>query len=162
MRHCLRGFSRIDLVALMALGTALVGAIAPVIASGTGQAGMMISPSVLADNPFGAQVKPVGAGPYKVRSFESNVRTLMVRNDAYWGGINGRPAAFEHHFVPESRARLNALPWPNSHSDGPLPRMNDQCASSAACSSDATISSRCGCGAEPSAAAWWPSCQPAP
>jgi len=73
------------------------------------QAGMMISPSVLADNPFGAQVKPVGAGPYKVRSFESNVRTLMVRNDAYWGGINGRPAAFEHHFVPESRARLNAL-----------------------------------------------------
>jgi len=43
MRHCLRGFSRIDLVALMALGTALVGAIAPVIASGTGQAGMVVS-----------------------------------------------------------------------------------------------------------------------
>lgn len=43
MRHCLRGFSRLDLVALMALGTALVGVIAPVIASGTGQAGMVVS-----------------------------------------------------------------------------------------------------------------------
>ena len=73
------------------------------------QAGMMISPAVLGDNPFGAAVKPVGAGPYKVRSFESNVRTAMARNDSYWGGTGERPAAFEHHFVPDSRARLNAL-----------------------------------------------------
>ncbi len=33
----------------------------------------------------------------------------MVRNDSYWGGIAGRPAAFEHHYVPDGRARLNAL-----------------------------------------------------
>ena len=37
------------------------------------------------------------------------MRTLTVRNDAYWGGTEGRPAAFEHHFVPEARARLNAV-----------------------------------------------------
>jgi len=73
------------------------------------QAGMMISPAALADNPFGANIKPIGAGPYRVRAFESNVRTLTVRNDAYWGGSEGRPAAFEHHFVPEARARLNAV-----------------------------------------------------
>ncbi len=73
------------------------------------QAGMMVSPAALGDNAFGAGLKPIGAGPYKVRSFESNVRTLTVRNDAYWGGIEGRPAAFEHHFVPEARARINAV-----------------------------------------------------
>jgi peptide/nickel transport system substrate-binding protein len=73
------------------------------------QAGMMISPAVLADNAFGASLRPIGAGPFRVRAFESNVRTLTVRNDAYWGGIEGRPAAFEHHFVPEARARLNAV-----------------------------------------------------
>lgn len=73
------------------------------------QAGMMISPAALTDNPFGANIKPIGAGPFSVRAFESNVRTLTVRNDAYWGGTEGRPAAFEHHFVPEARARLNAV-----------------------------------------------------
>ena len=74
-----------------------------------GQAGMMISPATLNESTFGVTIKPVGAGPYKVRSFESNVRTVTTRNDAYWGGIEGRPAGFEHHFVPEARARLNAV-----------------------------------------------------
>ncbi len=73
------------------------------------QAGMMISPSVLDDTAYGATLKPVGAGPYIVKSFESNIRTNMVRNEKYWGGTMGRPVAFEHHFVPESRARMNAL-----------------------------------------------------
>src|SRR3954470_7427834 len=50
------------------------------------QAGMMISPAVLTDTPFGATLKPVGTGPYRVKSFESNVRTQMQRNDAYWEG----------------------------------------------------------------------------
>ena len=70
---------------------------------------MMMSPAALTDNPFGANVKPIGAGPFNVEAFESNVRTLTVRNDAFWGGTEGRPAAFEHHFVPEARARLNAV-----------------------------------------------------
>jgi peptide/nickel transport system substrate-binding protein len=73
------------------------------------QAGMMISPASLTENVFGAALKPIGAGPYQVKSFESNVRTIMTRNDSYWGGIEGRPAGFEHHFVPEARARLNAV-----------------------------------------------------
>jgi peptide/nickel transport system substrate-binding protein len=44
-----------------------------------------------------------------VESFESNVKTVMVRNDAYWGGTKGRPAVFQHHYVPDGRARLNAV-----------------------------------------------------
>ena len=73
------------------------------------QAGMMISPAVLTDMPFGATLKPVGTGPYRVKSFESNVRTQMQRNDAYWEGTEGRPAGFEHNFASDARARLNAL-----------------------------------------------------
>jgi peptide/nickel transport system substrate-binding protein len=70
---------------------------------------MMISPASLTDNAFGANIKPAGAGPYKVRNFESNVRTQMQRFDAYWDGTEGRPAAFEHNFVADARARLNAM-----------------------------------------------------
>ena len=73
------------------------------------QAGMMISPAVLTEGAFGASLKPVGAGPFKVRSFDSNVRTIMDRYDGYWGGTAGRPAAIEHNFVPDGRARLNAV-----------------------------------------------------
>jgi len=73
------------------------------------QAGMMISPAALEGNAFGAQLKPVGAGPYRVRSAESNVRTNATRYDGYWGGTAGRPAALEAQFVPDGRARLNAL-----------------------------------------------------
>ena len=74
-----------------------------------GQAGMMIAPASLADNAFGGALKPVGTGPYKVRSFDSNVQTITTRNDAYWEGTKGRPAAFEHHFAADARARLNAV-----------------------------------------------------
>jgi peptide/nickel transport system substrate-binding protein len=74
-----------------------------------GQAGMMLSPAVLTEGAFGATLNPIGTGPYRVRSFESNVQTLTTRNDAYWEGIEGRPAAFEHHFASEARARLNAV-----------------------------------------------------
>jgi len=73
------------------------------------QAGMMISPASLTEGAFGASLKPVGAGPYKYRSFESNVRTVMDRYDGYWGGAAGRPATIEHQFVPDGRARLNAV-----------------------------------------------------
>jgi ABC-type transport system substrate-binding protein len=44
-----------------------------------------------------------------VQNFESNIRTRMQRHDAYWDGIEGRPAVFEHNFVADARARLNAL-----------------------------------------------------
>lgn len=74
-----------------------------------GVAGMMASPASLAGDAFGVSFKPVGAGPYRVRSFESNVRTILARNEDYWGATKGRPAVFEHHYVPDGRARLNAL-----------------------------------------------------
>ena len=73
------------------------------------QGGMMISPDALTAGAFGASLKPIGAGPYRVRSFDAAVRTVTARFDQYWGGIEGRPATMEHHFVPEAAARLNAL-----------------------------------------------------
>ncbi len=73
------------------------------------QGGMMISPSSLETDAFGSALKPIGAGPFRVRSFESNTRTVMDRYDGYWGGTTGRPATIEHQFVPDGRARLNAV-----------------------------------------------------
>ncbi len=72
-------------------------------------AGMMASPAAFENDGFGATFKPIGAGPYKVKSFDPNVTTTLVRFDRYWGGVGNRPAGFEHHYVPEGRARLNAL-----------------------------------------------------
>jgi peptide/nickel transport system substrate-binding protein len=72
-------------------------------------AGMMVSPAAFKDGAVGGTLQPIGTGPYKLKAFEANVRTVLVRNDSYWGGITGRPAGFEHHYVPDGRARLNAL-----------------------------------------------------
>lgn len=76
--------------------------------------GMMVSPAALAPGAnnepvFGASLKGIGAGPYQLKSFESNVKTVMTRYDNYWAGTNGRPAGFENHYVPDSRARFNAV-----------------------------------------------------
>ena len=72
-------------------------------------AGMVASPASLTEGAYGANFKPIGTGPYRLKSFESNVRTVLSRNDDYWAGPQGRPAGFEHHYVPDGRARLNAL-----------------------------------------------------
>jgi peptide/nickel transport system substrate-binding protein len=72
-------------------------------------AGMMISPESLKDGAVGGALRPIGTGPFKLKTFDPNVQTILVRNDAYWGGVAGRPAGFEHHYVPDGRARLNAL-----------------------------------------------------
>ena len=71
--------------------------------------GMMISPAALKEGVFGGSLTAIGAGPYRLRQFDPNVTTLMTRNEAYWGGPKTRAAAFEHHYVPDGRARLNAL-----------------------------------------------------
>ena len=70
---------------------------------------MVASAASVSGDDFGVNFKPIGSGPYRVKSFESNVKTIMTRNDTYWGGTDGRPAGFEHHYVPDGRARLNAL-----------------------------------------------------
>ena len=73
------------------------------------QPGMMLSPAALTDGAFGGTLKPIGAGPYKVRLFEAASRTVMDRFDAHWGGAVGRPATFTQQYVPDGRARLNAV-----------------------------------------------------
>ena len=74
-----------------------------------GIGGMIAASSSIGPDAFGVNFKAVGSGPYRLKSFESNVRTIMTRNEQYWGGTAGRPAGFEHHYVPDGRARLNAL-----------------------------------------------------
>lgn len=74
-----------------------------------GTAGMILAPAAYADGAAGGTIKPIGAGPYRVRSFDSNTKTALTRNDTYWGGTTDRPLAFELHYVPDGRARLNAL-----------------------------------------------------
>ena len=76
--------------------------------------GMMVSPASFAptasgEPPFGSTLKGVGAGPYQLKSFDANTKTVMTRFGGYWAGTAGRPAGFEHHYVPESRARFNAV-----------------------------------------------------
>jgi peptide/nickel transport system substrate-binding protein len=71
--------------------------------------GMMVSPASLTEGVIGAALNPVGAGPYRLKSFEANVKTITSRFDNYWNGTKDRPAGFEHHYVPDGRARLNAL-----------------------------------------------------
>ncbi|RBY92974.1 ABC transporter substrate-binding protein [Blastococcus sp. TF02A-30] len=72
-------------------------------------AGMMISPAALTPGAYGATLEAIGAGPYALESFESNVVTKMVRYEDYWGGTEGRPARFENHYVTDGQARLNAV-----------------------------------------------------
>ncbi len=74
-----------------------------------GTAGMIMAPTAYAGAAVGGTLKPVGAGPYRVRGFDANTKTILARNDAYWGGTAGRPAAMELHYVPDGRARLNAV-----------------------------------------------------
>ncbi|MGY1917026.1 ABC transporter substrate-binding protein [Blastococcus sp. SYSU DS0973] len=71
--------------------------------------GMMVSPAALTPGAYGSDFEPIGAGPYEVESFQSNVVTNMARYEDYWGGTEGRPARFEHHYVTDGQARLNAV-----------------------------------------------------
>jgi peptide/nickel transport system substrate-binding protein len=74
-----------------------------------GNSGMMIGPNAFKDGAMGSAMPAIGAGPFRLKTFDANVKTIMTRVDDYWGGAKNRPAAFEHHYVPDGRARLNAL-----------------------------------------------------
>ena len=71
-------------------------------------AGMMISPAALKDGATGGALQAIGTGPFKLKSFEAIVRTILSRNDNSWGGIAGRAAGFEHHYVSDGRAWASA------------------------------------------------------
>ncbi len=53
--------------------------------------------------------RPVGTGPFKVKTFTPGVRSVGVRNDNYWG--DGRPYVDEIHTfgITDTVARINAL-----------------------------------------------------
>jgi peptide/nickel transport system substrate-binding protein len=72
------------------------------------QLGMMISPTSL-DGTSGPQLKPVGAGPFKVDSFKPNDTTTTSRYDGYWDGPKNRPAKLVFKYVVDATTRLNAL-----------------------------------------------------
>ena len=80
-----------------------------------GQPGMMVSPGSMTGDAFGGSLKPVGAGPYRIKSYEPSIRTFYERFDTYWDGAEGRPRALEHHYVPDGRARLNAVRSGQAH-----------------------------------------------
>jgi peptide/nickel transport system substrate-binding protein len=71
--------------------------------------GQVVSPTAVAAQ--GAQdfnLNPVGAGPFKVKSYEPGVRLSVVRNDDYWG-----PAphleGIDFTWVDDDRAKVQAL-----------------------------------------------------
>ena len=73
------------------------------------QAGMMISPAALEGATGIAEFEPIGAGPYRVDEFQASEFTRMTAFEDYWDGAEGRAEVQEHHYVPESQTRLNAL-----------------------------------------------------
>lgn len=74
------------------------------------QAGMMVSPSSIDEGGSGADLDPIGTGPYMVEEFTANQKTVMGRYDDYWGGgAEDRPSRFVVEYVPEASTRLSAL-----------------------------------------------------
>jgi len=107
--EAVRGIASIDVVGPYEIQLTLKAPNGQMLYHLGGVAGMMASSASLTEGAYAATFKPIGAGPYKIKSFAANERTVFSRNDAYWGGIAGRPAGFEHHYVPDGRARMNAL-----------------------------------------------------
>jgi peptide/nickel transport system substrate-binding protein len=61
---------------------------------------------------FNSGKAAVGTGPYKLVRFARGDRIELARNDAYWGGQNGRPAGWDKvtlRILPADTARIAAL-----------------------------------------------------
>ena len=107
--EAVRGIDRIDVIGPFEITLTLKAPNGQMLYHLGGVSGMMASPESLTEGAYAATFKPIGTGPYKIKSFSANEITVFTRNDAYWGGTAGRPAGFEHHYVPDGRARMNAL-----------------------------------------------------
>ncbi len=83
-------------------------AYAPMLSALAHQQQYVLSPTAVRQmgNQFGQ--KPVGTGPFKYDSHIPRQRTIMVRNDEYWGP-KPKVSRVEWIFVPEENARLAAL-----------------------------------------------------
>jgi peptide/nickel transport system substrate-binding protein len=53
-----------------------------------GKAGMLASPTVIADHESSLATQPVGAGPFKLTSFVPDGDATFVRNPGYWNAAN--------------------------------------------------------------------------
>jgi peptide/nickel transport system substrate-binding protein len=53
--------------------------------------------------------KPVGTGPFKLKSFTPGQRSVLVRNDDYWDSPRPYPDQLEIISIDDDTARLNAL-----------------------------------------------------
>ncbi|XVQ06356.1 ABC transporter substrate-binding protein [Spirillospora sp. CA-255316] len=69
--------------------------------------GMIASAASLARPDF--DQKPVGAGPYKLVSFDPGAKLTVTRWDGYWDAAEKRNAGVELNFVKDSSARLRGL-----------------------------------------------------
>lgn len=69
-------------------------------------AGMMMSPRGFDQSPDNA---PIGAGPYRVQSFEPGHSLTLVRDDGYWAGAGDRVATISLVSMTDPLTRLNAL-----------------------------------------------------
>ena len=107
--EAVRGIASIDILGMHEIRLNLKAPNGQMLYHLGGVAGMMANIDAQPEGAYSATFKPIGAGPYRIKSFEANVRTIFIRNDSYWGGTTGRPAGFEHHYVPDGRARINAL-----------------------------------------------------
>lgn len=61
---------------------------------------------------FNSGKAAVGTGPYKLVRFARGDRIELARNDAYWGGHDGKPAAWDKvtlRILPADTARIAAL-----------------------------------------------------
>jgi peptide/nickel transport system substrate-binding protein len=61
---------------------------------------------------FNSGKAAIGTGPYKLRRFVRGDRIELERNDAYWGGQNGKLAAWDKvtlRILPADTARIAAL-----------------------------------------------------
>jgi len=61
---------------------------------------------------FNSGKAAIGTGPYKLLRFARGERIELVRNDAYWGGQNGKFAAWDKvtlRILPADTARIAAL-----------------------------------------------------
>jgi peptide/nickel transport system substrate-binding protein len=71
------------------------------------RAGVMVSPNAMSDP--GLDLKPVGAGMYKVVDYQKDAKITYERNEDYWDPDAVGAARFELVILPDNVAAFNAI-----------------------------------------------------